>query len=54
VIEVRDVTRRFGSFTALSHASFVVRSGEIVALLGPNGAGKTTASRIIAGILLPT
>jgi ABC-2 type transport system ATP-binding protein len=54
VIEVRDVTRRFGSFTALSHASFVVRSGEIVALLGPNGAGKTTASRVIAGILAPT
>jgi ABC-2 type transport system ATP-binding protein len=54
VIEVRDVTRRFGSFTALSHASFVVQSGEIVALLGPNGAGKTTASRIIAGILAPT
>jgi len=54
VIEVRDVTRRFGSFTALSGASFVVRSGEIVALLGPNGAGKTTASRIIAGILAPT
>ena len=54
MIEVRDVTRRFGSFTALAHASFVVRSGEIVALLGPNGAGKTTASRIIAGILAPT
>ena len=54
MIEVRDVTRRFGSFTALSHASFAVRSGEIVALLGPNGAGKTTASRIIAGILRPT
>jgi ABC-2 type transport system ATP-binding protein len=54
VIEVRNVTRRFGSFTALSGASFVVRSGEIVALLGPNGAGKTTASRIIAGILAPT
>jgi len=54
VIEVRDVTRRFGSFTALSHASFVVAGGEIVALLGPNGAGKTTASRIIAGILAPT
>lgn len=54
MIEVRDITRRFGAFTALSHASFVVRSGEIVALLGPNGAGKTTASRIIAGILRPT
>jgi ABC-2 type transport system ATP-binding protein len=54
VIEVRDVTRRFGSFTALSRASFVVRGGEIVALVGPNGAGKTTASRIVAGILAPT
>ncbi|MDP9321084.1 MAG: ABC transporter ATP-binding protein [Chloroflexota bacterium] len=54
MIEVRDVTRRFGSFTALTHASFVVRGGEIVALLGPNGAGKTTASRIIGGILAPT
>ncbi|HLZ48521.1 MAG TPA: ABC transporter ATP-binding protein [Candidatus Limnocylindria bacterium] len=54
MIEVRDVTRRFGSFTALAGASFAVRSGEIVALLGPNGAGKTTASRIIAGILAPT
>ena len=54
MIEVRDVTRRFGAFTALSQVSFVVRSGEIVALLGPNGAGKTTASRIIAGILAPT
>ena len=54
MIEVRDVTRRFGSFTALAGATFAVRSGEIVALLGPNGAGKTTASRIIAGILAPT
>jgi len=54
MIEVRDVSRRFGSFTALAHTSFVVSSGEIVALLGPNGAGKTTASRIIAGILRPT
>ena len=54
MIEVRDVTRRFGSSTALADVSFVVRSGEIVALLGPNGAGKTTASRIIAGILAPT
>lgn len=54
MIEVRDVTRRFGSSTALAGVSFVVRSGEIVALLGPNGAGKTTASRIIAGILAPT
>src|SRR5438105_11698088 len=54
VIEVRDVSRRFGRLVALDHVSFRVEPGEIVALLGPNGAGKTTASRIIAGILAPT
>ena len=54
MIEVRDLTRRFGSHLALSGASLRVEAGEIVALLGPNGAGKTTASRIIGGILAPT
>ena len=54
MIDVRDVTRHFGALVALSHASFTVEPGEIVALLGPNGAGKTTASRIIGGILAPS
>ncbi|HEY3218458.1 MAG TPA: ABC transporter ATP-binding protein [Candidatus Limnocylindria bacterium] len=54
MIEVREVSRRFGPLTALDHVSFRVEPGEIVALLGPNGAGKTTASRIIAGILAPS
>lgn len=54
MIEVRDISRRFGQLVALDHASFRVEPGEIVALLGPNGAGKTTASRIIAGILAPS
>ncbi|MFN2520848.1 MAG: ABC transporter ATP-binding protein [Candidatus Limnocylindria bacterium] len=54
MIEIRDLSRRFGSNLALSAASLRVEAGEIVALLGPNGAGKTTASRIIGGILAPT
>ncbi len=54
VIDVRDVSRRFGDLVALDHVSLRVEPGEIVALLGPNGAGKTTASRIIGGILAPS
>ena len=54
MIDVRDVSRRFGPLTALDHVSMRVEPGEIVALLGPNGAGKTTTSRIIGGLLSPS
>ena len=51
VIEVRDLVRRFGDFTAVASTSFSVRRGEIFGLLGPNGAGKTTTFRMLCGLL---
>jgi ABC-2 type transport system ATP-binding protein len=51
VVEVRDLVRRFGDFTAVNHVSFEVRRGEIFGLLGPNGAGKTTTFRMLCGLL---
>jgi ABC-2 type transport system ATP-binding protein len=54
VVEVRDLVRRFGSFTAVDHISFAVHRGEIFGLLGPNGAGKTTTFRMVCGLLPAT
>ena len=53
-IIVRNLTKKFGSFTAVDHISFDVRKGEIFGFLGANGAGKTTAMRILCGLSLPT
>lgn len=53
-IIVRDLTKKFGSFTAVDHISFDVRKGEIFGFLGANGAGKTTAMRILCGLSIPT
>ncbi len=50
-VEVRDLVRMFGRFTAVDHVSFEVRRGELFGLLGPNGAGKTTTFRMLCGLL---
>jgi ABC-2 type transport system ATP-binding protein len=53
-IEVHDLTRSFGTFTAVDHISFDVSAGEVFGFLGANGAGKTTAIRMLTGLLQPT
>ncbi len=53
-VEVIQLTRQFGDFTAVDHVSFEIPRGEIFGLLGPNGAGKTTTIRMLCGILTPT
>jgi ABC-2 type transport system ATP-binding protein len=53
-VAVRDLTRRFGTRTALDKASFELYAGEVVAIIGPNGAGKTTLLSILAGVLEPS
>jgi ABC-2 type transport system ATP-binding protein len=54
MIEARDLTRRFGDFTAVDQVSLRVPAGALVALLGPNGAGKTTIVRMLAGLIAPS
>lgn len=54
VIEVFNLTKKFGSFTAVDRISFDVKEGEIFGFLGANGAGKTTAMQMLCGISMPT
>jgi ABC-2 type transport system ATP-binding protein len=53
-IEVRSLTKRFGTFTAVDHVSFEVKQGEIFGMLGPNGAGKSTLIRMLTTLVPPT
>ncbi len=54
LVVARNLTRRFGDFTAVDHVSFEVYPGEVVGYLGPNGSGKTTTIRMLLGLLEPT
>jgi ABC-2 type transport system ATP-binding protein len=53
-VQVHQLTRKFGNFTAVDNVSFDIPKGEIFGLLGPNGAGKTTTIRMLCGLLKPT
>jgi len=54
MIQVENLTRRYGDFTAVNQVSFSIASGEVVGLLGHNGAGKTTIMKMLTGYLEPT
>src|SRR5471032_3048763 len=54
MIEVEELTKRYGGFTAVRSVSFTVRPGEVLGLVGPNGAGKTSTLRCLAGIIPAT
>ncbi|HRH26323.1 MAG TPA: ATP-binding cassette domain-containing protein [Candidatus Paceibacterota bacterium] len=54
MIEVKNITKKFGKFTAVDNVSFKVEAGEVFAFLGPNGAGKSTTIKMLTTLLRPT
>jgi ABC-2 type transport system ATP-binding protein len=54
IVEVRNLTKRFGDFTAVDNITFDINEGEILGLLGPNGAGKTTTIHMLLGLITPS
>jgi ABC-2 type transport system ATP-binding protein len=54
MLDVRDVTKRYGALTAVSHLSFTVKPGEVLGYLGPNGSGKSTTVKLLTGLMPPT
>ena len=53
-IEIRDLSKTFGTFHAVDHLTLTVQQGEVFGLLGPNGSGKTTTINMISGLSVPT
>lgn len=54
MLEVRNVTKRYGAITAVSRVSFTVRPGEVMGYLGPNGSGKSTTVKMLVGLMPPS
>lgn len=54
VLEVKNLTKKFGGFTAINNVSFSLEKGQVTSIIGPNGAGKTTTIRLISGELDPS
>ena len=54
MIEIKNLTKKFGDFTAVDHLNLTIETGEFFGLLGPNGAGKTTTISMLSTVLLPT
>ena len=54
MIQVENVTKKYGSFVAVNNINFEIEEGEIVGFLGPNGAGKSTTMNMITGFIEPT
>ncbi len=54
IVRCSDLSKRYGSITALNHIDFTLESGKIVGLLGPNGSGKTTLIKLLNGLLTPS
>ena len=54
MLEARDVSKRYGALTAVSHVSFIVKPGEVLGYLGPNGSGKSTTVKMLVGLMPPS
>jgi branched-chain amino acid transport system ATP-binding protein len=54
ILQLQDISKKFGGLTALDHISFQMQEGQILGVIGPNGAGKTTLFNVISGVIRPT